>query len=344
MEMKPRLHLLLTLILAVSCRLAEAQLPSTVLVVGNANNANSVILVNTYAQARAVPASNKLLLNLPSAFTPDNCATISMANYQSLLLAPILARIKTLHHIDYIVLCRNLPIMITDTSGSVDSALAGQSISQIPNHYCGYTTAFNSTTYGMYLVTRLDGWSWADATALVTHSIAAKKGAPVFLDECAYYNQFNNYVWFNQSMSQAAIDTQANGVPVILSTISNFYAPSVALGGYYSWGSNDNTFSAAAFAALQFSPGAIAETLVSTSASNLRTPGGAQSQIAQLVHQGVTGIKGYVSEPNIDACAIPDILFPYYTSGSNLAEAFYAASIYVGWRDVVVGDPLCCPY
>jgi hypothetical protein len=28
----------------------------------------------------------------------------------------------------------------------------------------------------------------------------------------------------------------------------------------------------------------------------------------------------------------------------NLAEAFYAASPVIRWKDVVIGDPLCRPY
>jgi hypothetical protein len=27
-----------------------------------------------------------------------------------------------------------------------------------------------------------------------------------------------------------------------------------------------------------------------------------------------------------------------------MAESFYAASRFVGWEDVIIGDPLCCPY
>jgi len=27
-----------------------------------------------------------------------------------------------------------------------------------------------------------------------------------------------------------------------------------------------------------------------------------------------------------------------------MAESFYAASRFVGWEDIVIGDPLCCPY
>jgi hypothetical protein len=34
----------------------------------------------------------------------------------------------------------------------------------------------------------------------------------------------------------------------------------------------------------------------------------------------------------------------HYTSGCTMAESFYAASHFVGWEDVIIGDPLCTPY
>ena len=69
-----------------------------------------------------------------------------------------------------------------------------------------------------------------------------------------------------------------------------------------------------------------------------------QSLIADLVAQGITGCKGYVAEPFADAIARADVLFDRYTSGFTLAESFYCASRYLGWKDVVIGDPLCAPY
>jgi chitodextrinase len=58
----------------------------------------------------------------------------------------------------------------------------------------------------------------------------------------------------------------------------------------------------------------------------------------------VTGVKGYVYEPLLRACAHPDILFDRYTDGYNLAESYYMASNFLGWMDVVVGDPKIIPY
>ena len=69
-----------------------------------------------------------------------------------------------------------------------------------------------------------------------------------------------------------------------------------------------------------------------------------QSLIGDLVAQGVTGCKGYVSEPGIMAMAQADILFDRYTAGFNLAESFYSATWLIRCKEVVVGDPLCAPY
>jgi PKD repeat protein len=44
------------------------------------------------------------------------------------------------------------------------------------------------------------------------------------------------------------------------------------------------------------------------------------------------------------AIADPSILFMRYSGGYNLGESYYLASQFVGWQDVIVGDPLCNPY
>ncbi|UCH89081.1 MAG: TIGR03790 family protein, partial [Thermoplasmata archaeon] len=92
-------------------------------------------------------------------------------------------------------------------------------------------------------------------------------------------------------------------------------------------------------------PGAIAETYVSTGGRSFRYPTNyGQSLIADLIREGVTGVKGYVYEPYLQACAHPDILFDAYTEGYNLAESFYMASSWVSWMDIVIGDPKVAPY
>jgi uncharacterized protein (TIGR03790 family) len=113
------------------------------------------------------------------------------------------------------------------------------------------------------------------------------------------------------------------------------------------------TFDAIGYRGLRFSPGALADTAVSTSGRTFlaaqESPSPimdqlSQSLIADLIAQGVTGAKAYTDEPLVQAIASPSILFDRYTRGWTLAESFYAASALVGWEDIVIGDPLARAY
>jgi uncharacterized protein (TIGR03790 family) len=96
---------------------------------------------------------------------------------------------------------------------------------------------------------------------------------------------------------------------------------------------------------LRFVPGAIAETFVSTGGRSFNYPTSyGQSLVADLLREGVTGVKGYTWEPYLSAISHPDILFDRYTTGHNLAESFWAGSNFVSWMGTVVGDPKCAPY
>jgi tetratricopeptide (TPR) repeat protein len=102
-------------------------------------------------------------------------------------------------------------------------------------------------------------------------------------------------------------------------------------------------------------PGALASWFVSTSARTFTAPppgwspgsgyaGSAQSLVADLIAEGVTGTVGFVYEPYLDATARPQILFPAYRAGFTLAESFYMALPFLSWQAVVVGDPLLAPF
>ncbi|MGH9410986.1 MAG: TIGR03790 family protein, partial [Vicinamibacterales bacterium] len=127
-------------------------------------------------------------------------------------------------------------------------------------------------------------------------------------------------------------------------------------------GSNDPSIRIRDFN-LKFVPGALAAEYVSSDARTFRQPpaswhpgsgddsdgaaqfgGSPQSLIGDFIHAGVTGTAGHVNEPYLDATIRPDILFPAYLSGADLAEAFYAAMPYLSWQTVVIGDPLCAPF
>jgi uncharacterized protein (TIGR03790 family) len=113
--------------------------------------------------------------------------------------------------------------------------------------------------------------------------------------------------------------------------------------GYFSWGSNDRRYTPEAYQSLFFDPGSISDTAVSTSARTFLPTEGGQSLLIDLIAHGLTAGKGYVDEPLLQAIASPTIVLDRYTHGYSMAESFYAASHFVGWVDVVVGDPLCTP-
>lgn len=332
----------------------EREEASHVLVVENQASTDSVEIGNYYRDRRGVPKENVLVIQT---VTTDN---VPYADYVKDLEKPVreaVDRSKT--RIDYVVLTKGVPLRIDNDGGwGVDAFLGAMKLGISPitkpeadqikrsvNPFFLKDEPFASNKFGgMLLVTRLDGESVADAKKLVDDSLAAKpvKG-PFFFDQAGNRTD-GGYGAFNKALGDADASLRAAGFKSALETTGAFVAPSEALIGYTSWGSNDSGFSEDTYHKLKFLPGAIAETFVSTSARSFAKLSGGQSQITDLIAQGVTGVKGYVSEPYTFALANPQVLFDRYTKGYNLAESFSMASLVVKWKDVVVGDPLCRPF
>jgi Tfp pilus assembly protein PilF len=72
--------------------------------------------------------------------------------------------------------------------------------------------------------------------------------------------------------------------------------------------------------------------------------GSGDALVGDLIRDGVTGVSGQVGEAYVLGAVRPEILFPAYLAGFNLAEAFYLALPTLSWQTVVVGDPLCAPF
>lgn len=326
---------------------------SRVLVVGNEASVESVEIAAYYRQKRSIPRTNLLLIN---------CTTkedVSPGEYADKIEKPIRDAIaKSRDRIDFIVLTKGVPIRIGNTmSGSVDARIGAMNLG-IPdydgrdendlkkalNPYYGKDEPFSSEKYNMYLVCRLDGYTLAHAKRLVDLSLAAKPQKGLFFFDEADNRKSGGYQEMQAMLGQASEMLAGKGFRSELEQTALFAAPGESLMGYSSWGSNDGAFDVGRYKSLRFYPGALAETFVSTSGRTFNPTTGGQSLIADLIEGGVTGVKGYVSEPYTFALAQPHILFDRYTSGRNLAESFYSASQVVMWKDVVIGDPLCSPY
>lgn len=335
---------------------AAKEAASHVMVVINKASAESMEIGAYYRVKRSIPKENVLFIDVSTTEEVDN------GEFSANILDPIKKFIQaSKSRIDYIVLTSGTPIRIKEGGYSVDSMLASMDLSfpaihepinqmkeddfrRAANPYYHATDHFDSSKYHMFLVTRLIGYTIDDAKGLVDHALEAKPVKGPFLIDMAGNRNGGGYKEMQDYMKVAADKLKEKKFDVQLDEDKAYVTPDKPLMGYCTWGSNDAAFNLDVYRGIKFLPGSVCETFVSTSARTFHPTKGGQSLIADLIANGVTGVKGYVSEPYTFALAEPDVLFDRYTSGYNLAESFYAASKVLKWKDLVVGDPLCSPY
>jgi hypothetical protein len=396
--------IILLLLLIGKANAQSTSLTSRVLVVKNINSPISVAVANDYMKRRGV--TNSVNISCPDGAIDQNAESINYPDYLTAVEAPIKAYLAIHTNIDFIVFTKGVPIRIYNTPDkpyggvcALDSRISTlgyessptSSIINVsdPNYGSSYVgnawankfwnteTRFSHSAFGGYLVTRLDGYTQADAIALTTRALEAEKNllngvkapGPILLDACSdfgfpnkdsqpytlipanytpgqtiYITHESVYGEYNSDMSVANDYLTSKKVPVLYDSTNNFIGNKVNLTGYISWGSNDTHYDATAYNSLKFAPGALGETAVSTSARTFLPTSGGQSLIDDLVSQGITGVKGYTDEPLLQGIASPSVLFNRYTRGWTLAESFYSASRLVGWMGIVLGDPICRAY
>jgi uncharacterized protein (TIGR03790 family) len=371
--------------------------PDQVLLVVNTNSPVSQMIADDYARKRNV--KNLLAIQCQDSASSTGNETITLAAYAQSIENPIREYLAAHTNIDFIVLTKGIPIRITGSSmgscdehsrepasirghPSVDSTLAALDYANLPgtmkiditgsgaigcaysNRYWNATEPFSHAKFGGYLVTRLDGYTAADAMALAAKSLEAEQSltngsvlfdvqpilglgdkatqpAPItgtiILRESPWSEYNADMQHANDLLTKRGILTELDLTPTFIGGRSNLL-------GYFSWGSNDARYSSSAYQTLFFAPGSLSDTAVSTCARTFLPTTGGQSLLVDLIAHGLTCGKGYVDEPLLQACASPTIVMDRYTSGYTMAESFYAASHFVGWEDVVIGDPLCSPY
>lgn len=316
-----------------------------VAVIANRSQPESEKLARQYCRDRAVPEEHLILLQCTTS------ESVPEGDYLTDIQAPVRKALRERNlvgKIDFLLLIKGVPIKTAQRGFSVDSLLMCMNLSVPPRSrspYFGKKEPFSSARYGgLYLVARLDGYTFADANALLERALKARRADGLFLLDISPSHQRSAYGEVNESMRRAAQLLQRKKLRVLLDDTKEFIGGQKGLMGYYSWGSNDPQYKKELYLSNTFLPGAIAETAVSTSARTFLPADKGQSLIADLIQIGVTGVKGYVSEPYADALCRADILFDRYTDGYTLAESFWMATPYLFWKDMVVGDPLCAPY
>jgi uncharacterized protein (TIGR03790 family) len=356
---------------------ASGQTAENVAVVINDNSPVSQKIGDYYARRRGIPPSNIIRIR-----TSTN-ETLDPPRYAATIEAPIaaaLSRERLQDRVLYLVLTKDVPLRIEGTGGtqgtisSVDSELtllyrrmSGQptvTIGRVDNPYFLGARAiadaqpFTHRDHDIYLVTRLDGFTADDAIALIDRAIAPSTDGRIVLDQQDRLVNRTGEDWLEAAAER--LQAQGHGDRVLLEKTVEGVRGVAPVIGYYSWGSNDPRNRARTFK-LGFVPGAIAGMFVSSDARTFREPpaewlptgdvdrtkwfaGTPQSLIGDLIREGVTGVAGHVSEPFLQSTARPEILFPAYMAGFNVAEAFYLATPHLSWQNIIVGDPLCAPF
>jgi uncharacterized protein (TIGR03790 family) len=365
------------MLVAVTARALCAQSAANVLLVVNEASSTSVQIGEYYARKRALPSTNLLRIRAPIA------EEIGRVAYEELVERPIAARLTSRgaeDYILYIVLTKDVPLRVAGSTGmsgtvaSVDSELTllyrklvGRAVpaaGRVDNPYFAAAPdgssikPFTHAVADIYLVTRLDGFSVAEVTALIDRGLAPAKGGKIVLDEKGTGIDRAGDRWLEHTAEVLSAKGFDN---VLLERTTALAGHQAGVMGYYSWGSNDPAFKSRRID-LDFVPGAIAATFVSTDGRTFHEPpagwqishewsdrtkwfeGSSQSLTGDLIRAGVTGVAGHVAEPYLDGTIRPYILFPAYAAGMNLAEAFYLAMPYLSWQTIVVGDPLCAPF
>lgn len=358
-------------------RPAAAQDGTNVLLVVNAASGDSEQIGAHYAKVRHVPVENIVRLRT------DAGEEVERRRYELEVELPILRRITATarhDHILYIVLTKGVPLRIRGTGGlrgttaSVDSELTllyqkllGHRIlpfGRLNNPYfhgerpASEFKPFSHATQGIFLVTRLDGFTVADVIQLIDRGLSPVRDGAFVLDQRAELKVSQGNGWLAQAAER--LSSAGFASRVVFETSAQVVSGRKPVLGYFSWGSNDPAVKQRRFD-FGFAPGALAGMFVSTDARTFKEPpptwaignwrdprtffeGSPQSLTGDLIREGATGVSGHVAEPYLDATIRPQILFPAYASGLNLAESFYLAMPYLSWQNVVIGDPLCAPF
>ena len=353
----------------------HGQSAENVAVVVNDNSADSRRIAEHYARTRALPSSNVLRIRTS---TDESIARSEYLRTIEQPLGQAIRRAGLQDRLLYLVLTKGVPLRVVGTTGvkgtvaSVDSELTllyrrlvGLPVvadGRVDNpYYLGERSIvearpFSHRTHDIYLVTRLDAFTVDQALALIDRAQAPVREGPIVLDQRGSGGSGDQWM----GLAAKRLINQAQGLRVLLESTAKPARGEKSVLGYYSWGASDPENQVRSVG-LEFAPGAIAANLASFEARTFHEPpatwrptatpekaawfeGSADALIGDLIREGITGIAGQVDEGYAFGAIRPDVLFPAYVAGFNLAEAFYLATPALSWQTVVIGDPLCAPF
>ena len=348
------------------CATLRAQDGNNVLLVVNRADRLSRRIADYYISKRGIPPRNVCKLDIL-----EEHEEISWDDYVEQVERPVARCLSKAHLRDqvlYLVTTMGVPLKIAGAGkdlsaeyAAVDSELTllygkmkGQQFARagaVPNPFYRQTDEpFTHPRFPIYLVTRLAGYDFDDVRGIIDRSLAARLEGKFVFDLTSGDDAPGNN-WLRTAALLLPPDR------VVLDESSKVLTGQKNVIGYAGWGSNDRNRHQRNLG-FQWLPGAIVTEYVSSDGRTFQPPpdnwnistwqdvahwfaGAPQTLTADYVHEGATGCSGHVYEPFLEFTPRPDLVFPAYFHGRNLAESYYLGIRGLSWQNIVVGDPLC---
>jgi len=337
--------------------------PAGVLVVVNETLPESVEVGARYAALRTIPDENICRIRVPAN------ETIPRAVFEEQIRQPILRYLLDSglsRRISFIVTTYGIPLRIAPgwsadarddavrTGASVDSELTllasrNPLRGYVPNPYLHREEQFDSTRFGMYLVTRLDGPTpdaaigMARRAALTEEQRSFGQRGFVKLDMCPrkddpLSSRFDDAILDNYRVVKRQ-GLLAGRVTVPERSELPYFRPGSCFNTFFYLGRGVREYDPRVFSWVQ---GGIGVCLDRITAQTLRTPDA--SWVAAAIQGQITATIGMVDDPGSEMYLSVAGLYRYLMAGYTWAEASYMCIPQLSWQAVVLGDPLYTPF
>lgn len=328
-------------------------------VVVNLNSWTSMQIGSHFKNARNIPTQNMIYVSAPTT------EVINDAEFEQLRtqIENYLTSQNLQNQLNYLVTTKGIPLKrngidcIVNTNqgdcGSVDQELSlilgphaggiGQ-LNGYNNPYYNEDTHFSRAQFGIYLVTRLDGYELADVISMIDRSgpntSINQQEAQFVLDIFETTSMDTSYFIDNfLEPSQLALQNQnwngitdyqigtPSSVQNALAYIGIGHGPTDSVVLNYKW-------LPGSFSSMNTCSGAR-----TFNASNNPTD---QFLLAQLIQDGCTAAHGYVNCIFFSQLFETDVMLNRYlnpNAGYNLAESYFMAERLLSHQSVLIGDP-----
>jgi uncharacterized protein (TIGR03790 family) len=338
--------------------------PEGVLLVVNDNSEVSRQIGEKYAALRKLPPENVCRIRCPAVETVDRPV------FEESIQTPIrtyLFEKKLSRTVSFILTTAGVPLRIAPGPAS-EGARPGSAVDSeltllarprrlsglFENPYLNRDEPFNSTLFGMYLVTRLDGPSVEeDALApgrelsMVRDAIAVERdhsfGARGFARFCVLPFEDEDSERINAAIrvnyhALARLDRLVGRVVPPVKDSPPFFRPDQAVNTFFFLGAGVGEYEPEVFSWVK---GALAVNLDRVTAQSLRDP--KASWVAAALEEHVCAAIGNVADPGPGGVPSVANLFRSLKADSTWAEAAYMCIPYLCGQTIVIGDPLYTP-